>query len=337
MSAERVVVAPTARKRKRACGWRTVPPSTVGGGSAAHHPSPRLPPPIQGSLASSSTVGPATIDVSSSSPPGWTLLSLARRFRWRAASRAEALAAEARLLAYANVPGGVRCHDVPCGGTSEHYMRTLSSNDGGGRAREARGGADADEGGSGATPVVLLHGYGAGAALFYRNLASLSLRGPVHAADWLGAGLSGRPAWRTRWRGWADPSVDPRGDGDAPSRGEAEAFFLDALGAWQEEMTRRDPRMERVVLVGHSLGAYLSTLYALRHPERVEKRAPVGAGGQVAPVASPRERFHRLPSPVDCRRLYPPAPPTAGSSLSALPESRQPRPPRCTQTTSNAA
>ncbi|THH03307.1 hypothetical protein EW145_g6357, partial [Phellinidium pouzarii] len=47
---------------------------------------------------------------------------------------------------------------------------------------------------------------------------------------------------------------------------QAEGFFLDALEEW-----RAQNGAERVTLVGHSLGAYLATAYALRHPERVAK------------------------------------------------------------------
>ncbi|KAG8702038.1 hypothetical protein FRC08_003736 [Ceratobasidium sp. 394] len=47
---------------------------------------------------------------------------------------------------------------------------------------------------------------------------------------------------------------------------EAESFFLDALEEWRQKMG-----IEKMSLIGHSLGAYLSTAYALRYPDRVNQ------------------------------------------------------------------
>ena len=46
----------------------------------------------------------------------------------------------------------------------------------------------------------------------------------------------------------------------------AESFFIDSLEEWREKMG-----LEKMTLVGHSLGAYLSVAYALKHPARVDK------------------------------------------------------------------
>lgn len=56
-----------------------------------------------------------------------------------------------------------------------------------------------------------------------------------------------------------------RADVDSRVR-QAEDFFLDALEEW-----RAKEGLERMTLVGHSLGGYLATAYAERHPERVAK------------------------------------------------------------------
>ena len=55
---------------------------------------------------------------------------------------------------------------------------------------------------------------------------------------------------------------------------QAENFFLDALEEW-----RIKQGLERMTLVGHSLGAYLATAYALRHPERVKKLVLLSSAG----------------------------------------------------------
>jgi cardiolipin-specific phospholipase len=47
---------------------------------------------------------------------------------------------------------------------------------------------------------------------------------------------------------------------------EAESFFIEALEEWRVKMGH-----EKMNLVGHSLGGYLSVAYALKYPERVSR------------------------------------------------------------------
>ena len=82
--------------------------------------------------------------------------------------------------------------------------------------------------------------------------------------DWLGTGLSGRPAFT------------------ASTHGDSVRFFLDALESW-----RHHNGLEKVSILGHSLGAYLAALYALEHPERVERLILVGPAGLAARGAPP--------------------------------------------------
>ncbi|KAJ6516143.1 alpha/beta-hydrolase [Mycena sanguinolenta] len=110
-------------------------------------------------------------------------------------------------------------------------------------------------------PVVLLPGYGAGIGFFFSNMRPLAQwagnrRSAVYAVDWLGLGRSARV-----------PFVVKAQRTDIPGRvQEAESFFVDSLEAWREKM-----QLEKVTLIGHSLGGYLSTVYALKYPERVHK------------------------------------------------------------------
>lgn len=108
----------------------------------------------------------------------------------------------------------------------------------------------------GSPTLVALAGYSAGAGYFFRALDGLSRGFRTHAVDWLGTGLSGRPRFA------------------AKTREEAEAFFLDALEAWRSENG-----IDRFVLLGHSLGGYLATKYALKHPDRVEHLVLVSPAG----------------------------------------------------------
>lgn len=55
---------------------------------------------------------------------------------------------------------------------------------------------------------------------------------------------------------------------------EAEDFFTDALESW-----RKAQGLNRMILVGHSLGGYISTIYALKYPQHVRKLiliSPIG-------------------------------------------------------------
>ncbi|KAK7061510.1 Alpha/Beta hydrolase protein [Favolaschia claudopus] len=110
-------------------------------------------------------------------------------------------------------------------------------------------------------PVVMLPGYGAGIGFYFQNLPTLAKwaghRGTsVYAVDWLGMGRSARV-----------PFVVKSHRKDIPGRvQEAESFFIDSLESWRKKM-----QLEQFTLVGHSLGGYLSTAYALKYPNRVNK------------------------------------------------------------------
>lgn len=87
--------------------------------------------------------------------------------------------------------------------------------------------------------LVMLHGYGAGLGLFYRNFDGLSnVPGTrLYALDLLGMGNSGRPHFRVH-------SKDPVGRID-----EAEGFFIDALEEW-----RKSKNIEKMTLLVPSPG-----------------------------------------------------------------------------------
>ena len=62
---------------------------------------------------------------------------------------------------------------------------------------------------------------------------------------------------------------------DIPGRvSEAEAFFVDSLEEWREKM-----KLEKMTLVGHSLGAYMSVAYALKYPTRVSRLVLLSPAG----------------------------------------------------------
>ncbi|XP_050421932.1 (Lyso)-N-acylphosphatidylethanolamine lipase [Adelges cooleyi] len=96
------------------------------------------------------------------------------------------------------------------------------------------------------TPVVLLHGFGAGLALWCMNLDKLSNnRRPVYAMDLLGFGRSSRPQF-------SSDSI------------QVEQQYVNAIEKWRSEM-----KLEKCILLGHSFGGFLATAYTLQYPERV--------------------------------------------------------------------
>jgi cardiolipin-specific phospholipase len=119
------------------------------------------------------------------------------------------------------------------------------------------------------TPTVLLHGYGAGLAFYFRNLSTLATwaankGASVYAIDWLGMGLSARVPF----------SIRARRD-DIPGRvHEAESFFVESLEEWRKKMG-----LPKMTLVAHSLGAYFSVVYALRYPDRVSRLVLLSPAG----------------------------------------------------------
>jgi cardiolipin-specific phospholipase len=115
----------------------------------------------------------------------------------------------------------------------------------------------------------LLHGYGAGLGFFFLNFPALArwagMRGTsVYAVDWLGMGRSARVPFRIRAK---------RGD-TAGRVHEAESFFVESLEEWRERAG-----VEKMTLIGHSLGAYFSAVYALRYPQRVHKLVLLSPAG----------------------------------------------------------
>lgn len=94
-------------------------------------------------------------------------------------------------------------------------------------------------------PLVMIHGFGAGFLQFYKNLDHLHDNRQLLAFDLPGFGRSSRVAFPR----------DPL---------KAEEQFVNVMERWREIMGLR-----RFILLGHSLGGYLATAYAMKHPQRV--------------------------------------------------------------------
>ncbi|CAO3626728.1 unnamed protein product [Cunninghamella echinulata] len=129
--------------------------------------------------------------------------------------------------------------------------------------------------------LVICHGYGAGLGFFYKNLYELGQvpNWKIYAIDWLGMGRSSRPKWTITKKSkqtW-DDIVE-----------EVEEHFVESLEDW-----RKSVGLEKMTLVGHSMGGYFASCYSLKYPERVEKLVLVSPAGIAEP---PRDLIQEPPN-----------------------------------------
>lgn len=129
--------------------------------------------------------------------------------------------------------------------------------------------------------LVILHGYGAGLGFFYKNFEPLSRAKGWHlyALDLLGMGRSTRPSFK----------IKAKDREEAIS--EAEDWFIDALEEWRVKQ-----KIDRLTLMGHSMGGYMAVAYALKYPGRLNKLI------LVSPVGIPEDPYavnESLPEPSD--------------------------------------
>ena len=116
-------------------------------------------------------------------------------------------------------------------------------------------------------PLVMLHGWAASHKFWKYSFSAFSPRWRVIAPDLVGFGLSEKP------------------DRDYTLKGLTEWFgrFLDAM------------KLDRVTLVAHSMGGTIALLYAIQHPERIERLVvsnPITVGSTAFTAAT---RFSMAP------------------------------------------
>jgi cardiolipin-specific phospholipase len=135
--------------------------------------------------------------------------------------------------------------------------------------------------------VVICHGYGAGLAFFYKNYKSIGNSGHrIFSIDLPGLGLGSRHRF---------PQFNSKSSEDDIIN-QTEAFFIHSIEKWRDRM-----KLDKIILVGHSLGGYLSSAYALKYPDRVEKLILVSPVG--VPVAPPPDDSAPKPSLFSIRSI----------------------------------
>lgn len=101
-------------------------------------------------------------------------------------------------------------------------------------------------------PLVLLHGFGAGLAYWCLSIDAFAQKYRVYALDWPGFGFSSR--------------IDLSKKYPAMTAAEAENFWIRCFLEWKRQVGLWN---QKVHLLGHSMGGYLSASIALAHPEHV--------------------------------------------------------------------
>jgi pimeloyl-ACP methyl ester carboxylesterase len=95
-------------------------------------------------------------------------------------------------------------------------------------------------------PIVLIHGCFASIIVWRYNIDALSESRPLYAIDLLGFGQSTRPKF----------SQDPL---------EVENQFVESIEEWRKKLN-----LNKFILLGHSLGGFLSSSYTLRYPQYIQ-------------------------------------------------------------------
>lgn len=190
-------------------------------------------------------------------------LWMTSRFSWTRSSPAALAEAERKLLQ--QFAPSVTAHRVPI--NDQHTINVLLCNAPSLAALKR----------SPRPPIVLVHGFGAAAAMWYANIEAIAaqVERPVLSIDLLGFGASSRP----RLAADADPAS-------------AENFFVDSM----HDLVRT-LELGKLVLVGHSLGGFLSAAFAIKHRELVDKlvlASPVGVPRKPEGYEASQRRLFRV-------------------------------------------
>lgn len=106
-------------------------------------------------------------------------------------------------------------------------------------------------------PLVMIHGMGAGLAMFALNIDTLAQDRVVYAIDLPGFGRSSRPVF----------SSDPE---------EVERQYVSSIEEWRKQVG-----LEKINILGHSFGGFLSALYTMEYQDRIHRTILADPWGMV--------------------------------------------------------
>ncbi|KAI2805894.1 hypothetical protein RDWZM_009440 [Blomia tropicalis] len=113
-------------------------------------------------------------------------------------------------------------------------------------------------------PIVLVHGFASAVALWSLNLDKLSCNGErtIYAFDMIGFGKSSRPKFDY------PKSTSKSSKEEALYNCElSESYFVECIEKWRNKIGK--PLDGKFILLGHSLGGYITTAYSLKYPKNV--------------------------------------------------------------------
>lgn len=108
------------------------------------------------------------------------------------------------------------------------------------------------------TPVVLVHGFMTGIPDWRHNIVNIYDKRATYAFDLLGFGKSSREEFSLNFD-------------------QVEEEYINSIEEWRREM-----KLNKMILISHSFGSYLSAIYAFKYPDRVAGlifEDPWGFGG----------------------------------------------------------
>jgi pimeloyl-ACP methyl ester carboxylesterase len=178
------------------------------------------------------------------------MAAISKLLTWSPTSREDIIKSEKELLTLVKTPYVVEQVNIGAGppGSKVSWFRSVSN--------EPRFINTVTFDKPDAPTIVLVHGYAASQGFFFRNFDALASKFRVIAIDQIGWGASSRP------------------DFTCKNTEEAESWFVESLEEW-----RKAKQLDDFILLGHSLGGYVASRYALKYPDHVKHLVLVGPAG----------------------------------------------------------